>query len=109
MFEIIVGIILAGFAIGGIWAYLVTKKTKAEGIETTAVVSRIEVHEWNSGADTGPANDVTLDHFITYVNEDGQTIEALLSNPQGSLEVGDKMKIRYLPDRQDYPVMIERL
>ena len=67
-FEAIIIIILAAFAIGGIWAYAVSKKVKKEGIETDAVVSRVELHEW-----------------------------------------GDRMKIKYLPDRQDYPVLVKIL
>ena len=37
MFEIIFLVVLAAFAIGGIWAYVVSKKVKEEGIETDAV------------------------------------------------------------------------
>ena len=51
MFEIIFLVVLAAFAIGGIWAYVVSKKVKEEGIETDAVVSRIELHEWGGGAE----------------------------------------------------------
>ena len=40
MFEIVFGVILAAFIIGGIWAFVVTKKVKKEGIETDALVSR---------------------------------------------------------------------
>ena len=43
MFEIIFVILLALFAAGGIWAFVVSKKVKQDGIETDAVVSRIEL------------------------------------------------------------------
>ena len=78
MFEIIFLVVLAAFAIGGIWAYVVSKKVKEEGIETDAVVSRIELHE------------------------------AMLSNPgDHKFEEGDRLRIKYLPDKQEYPVMVE--
>ena len=43
MFEIIFLVVLAAFAIGGIWAYVVSKKVKEEGIETDAVVSNLGI------------------------------------------------------------------
>ena len=109
MFEIIFGIILAAFAIGGIWAFVVSKKVKEKGIETNAVVSRVELHEWSGGTgDTWAGNDITEDYYITYTNQEGQSVEALLTNPgDHTFKVGDRIRIKYLPDRQDYPVMLE--
>ncbi len=43
MFEIIFITLLVLFAIGGIWAFVVTKKVKKEGYETDAIISRIEL------------------------------------------------------------------
>ena len=111
MFEILFIIILALFAVGGIWAFVVSKKVKKDGIETEAVVSRIELHEWSGGTGDVWANDsVTEEYYITYTNQEGQTVEALLSNPgDHSFKEGDKMRIKYLPDRQEYPVMVKLL
>ena len=68
MFEIIFLVVLAAFAIGGIWAYVVSKKVK----------------------------------------EEGMTVEAMLSNPgDHKFEEGDRLRIKYLPDKQEYPVMVE--
>ena len=82
MFEAIVIIILVAFTIGGIWAFVFSKKVKNEGIETDAVVSRVELHEWGGGTgDTWAHDNITEEYYITYVNQEGQTVEALLSNP----------------------------
>ena len=81
MFEIIFLVVLAAFAIGGIWAYVVSKKVKEEGIETDAVVSRIELHEWGGGAEEPWTPSITEDYYITYTNQEGKTVEAMLSNP----------------------------
>ncbi len=41
---------------------------------------------------------------------DGKTVEAMLTNPGNHrFTEGDRMKIRYLPDRQEYPVLVEML
>ena len=108
MFEIIFLVVLAAFAIGGIWAYVVSKKVKEEGIETDAVVSRIELHEWGGGAEEPWTPSITEDYYITYTNQEGKTVEAMLSNPgDHKFEVGDRLRIKYLPDKQEYPVMVE--
>lgn len=111
MFEIIFILVLAAFAVGGIWAYVVTKRVKNDGIVTEAVVSRVELHEWSGGTgDLWAADSFTEEYYITYTNRDGQMVEAMLTNPGNrSFVVGDRMKIKYLPDRQEYPVMIEVL
>ena len=111
MFEIIFILILAAFVIGGIWAFVVTKKTKKEGIETDALVSRVELHEWSGGiGDVGTQDTISEDYYITYANQKGQTVEALLSNPgDHKFKEGDKIRIKYLPNRQDYPVLAKIL
>ena len=82
MFEVIFIAVLAAFAAGGIWAYVVTKKVKKEGIETDAVVSRVELHEWGSGVgeDEGMQRSVTEEYYITYTNQEGLAVEAMLTN-----------------------------
>ena len=110
MFEIIFGIFVAFIVIGFIWSRIVTGKVKKEGIETEAVVSRIEIHEWESGdVETWTGTEITKEPYVTFINTEGETVEAMLSNPKRGLEVGDRLKIKYLPEKQDYPVMIERL
>ena len=110
MFETIFIILLAAFVIGGIWAFVVSKKVKKEGIETDAVVSRIELHEWTGGADAWEHSSFTEEYYITYENLDGQAVEALLSNPGDHIfKEGDKIKIKYLPSRQEYPVLVKIL
>jgi len=106
MFETIFIILLAAFAAGGIWAFVVSKKVKKEGIETDAVVSRVELREWG---DLEAHNSITEEYYITYRNQDGQDVEAMLTNPGNhTFKEGDTIKVKYLPDRQDYPVMVAK-
>ena len=109
MFETIFVLLLAAFALGGLWAFVVSKKVKNEGIEADAVVSRIERREWSGGA--GEAyNSITEDYYITYTDQQGQATESLLSNPGShTFKEGDRIRIKYLPDRKDYPVLVEIL
>ena len=110
MFEIVFIILLAAFAAGGIWAFIVSKKVKEEGFETEAVISRVELHEWSGGPDAWDHSSVTEEYYITYANQEGKTVEAMLSNPgDHTFKTGDRIRIRYLPDRQDYPVLVKIL
>ena len=46
---------------------------------------------------------------LNYRNQEGQAVEAMLTNPGNhTFKEGDKIKIKYLPDRQDYPVMVHK-
>ena len=64
MFEILFGVVLALFVVGGIWAFFVTRKVKNDGIETFAVISRIEEHVWSGDvSDAAYPNTVTEDSF----------------------------------------------
>lgn len=104
MFEIVFAVILAAFVIGGIWAFAVTKKVKKEGIETDALVSRVELHEWG---DIETHGSVTEEYYITYTDQDGRATEAMLSNPGShQFKEGDRIRIKYLPDRKEYPVLV---
>ena len=111
MFETIFIIVLAAFAAGGIWAFAVTKKAKKEGIETDAAVTRVVLHEWNGQTgDMHTQDSYTEEYYVTYTNQEGQSVEAMLTNPgDHTFRQGDKIKIRYLPDRQDYPVLVKIL
>jgi hypothetical protein len=49
-----------------------------------------------------------LDYYITYTDQEGKTVEAMLSNPgDHKFKEGDRLRIKYLPDKQEYPVMVE--
>ena len=93
-------------AIGALWAYVVTNKVKKHGIETEAVVSRIEVQE---SLDSDNCVSRTEKCHVSYVNQNGKSVEAVLSNPKKGLKQGSRLIIKYLPEKQDYPVLIEIL
>ena len=65
------------------------KQIEENGIETTGVVSRI--------VDTGNADEIDLNYYVTYSTQDGEEVEGILSNPRSDLEMGQKVKIKYHP------------
>ena len=73
--------------------------TKKNGIETEAVITRIE--------DEGIGTDTSFNYYVRYTMN-GQAIEAKLSNPGfgKGLEVDAQIRIKYLPDQPNIVVRV---
>lgn len=106
VFEIILIAFGVLIGIGAIWAFLFSRRVKKDGIDAQATVSRIEVSE-SLDADGTVSRTETV--WITYRNLNGETVEAMLSNPKKGLQESSRILIRYLPERQDYPVLVKVL
>ena len=77
-------------------------QAKRNGIETEACVSRIvEDKKAADGADY-----YRHFYYVTFQTEDGLQNEARLINPKGGLVTGSTVRIRYLPEKNDYAVMM---
>ena len=77
-------------------------KAKWNGIETDAYISRIE-------EDKRMADGADFPRRFFYVivpRQDGLQAEARLLNPNGALQIGDKVRIRYLEEKNDCAVLI---
>lgn len=88
------GIMLwVGFAILCAVIYLLSRRMKKQieenGIETDAVISRIE--------EVGAADEIDLRYYARYRTQDGEEIEGVLSNPRSDLEVGRQVRLKYHP------------
>ena len=73
--------------------------TKKNGIETDAVITRIE--------DEGIGTDTSFSHYVRYTMN-RQAVEAKLSNPGfgKGLEVGAQIRIKYLPEKPNIVVRV---
>lgn len=92
---LIAGIILGAFR----WEY----RARIYGTETDACVSRIEEDvKTADGADY-----VRHFYYVLYRNRDGLETEARLVNPKKQLAVGSRIKIRYLPEKDNTAVLTE--
>lgn len=88
------GIILwVGFAVICAVIYLLSRRMKKQieenGIETDAVISRIEDEGW--------PDEIDLRYYARYRTQDGEEIEGVLSNPRSDLEVGQQVRLKYHP------------
>ena len=101
-------IVIAFVAIVGIYTAFLRIRTKRNGIETEAVVTDI-TEQWER---TGDSDSLSYYYTVEYKNYEGQTVTARLgriSNTKTDLNIGDRIVIRYLKDKQGYPVLVNKL
>lgn len=101
---IIAGIMIVLFAayfFRNIWWRIIT--TKQNGIETEALVSRIETCKNVARG----AEFISRSYYIRFQAQNGLENESRLLNPKRFLEVGSKIRIKYTDERADYAVLTE--
>ena len=80
-------------------------QARQTGTETDAVVSWIEKSV--RGNQHGSYTYYYYYYYVRYHREDGLETEARLWNPRKELVPGSKIRIRYLPTRDNYAVLTE--
>lgn len=95
---IIIAFVLASF----LWTFIKIFRVRMMGIEADAVVTRMEKHET---IDSDGLPNEYFDAYVRFQAQDGRTVNACLANSDGFLNVGDLVKIRYIPGKEDYPVL----
>lgn len=101
-------IIIAAVVLVGGYALFVQIKIKRKGIETEAVVTNVtETWERIDEHDT-----LCFDYTVEYCNFEGKTVTAALgglSDANKHLHVGDRIMVKYLKEKQDYPILVKKL
>ena len=103
LFSIIIIVVVV--LVGGYAAYIQIK-TKRYGIETDAVVTNVR-ESWDNDDESGS---LCYTYTIEYQNYEGITITAALggmSDKIRNLAVGDRIRIKYLKNKQDYPILVK--
>ena len=107
--DVMLKYILFGAVVALIIGYVIytvirNRKIRKNGVETEAVVSRIEEEQTVSSED---GVDYTYTHYVTYRNPQGETVEAKLGHAPGRTQVGDTVKIKYLPEKPHFAVLVK--
>ena len=100
IFAVFVAVIIGGV----VYSIIHMNKVKKEGIEADAFVSRIDVEE---STDSDGMTSTTEKYYVRYTGQDGKQIEARLANPRKGLVMGDRIKVKYLPEKPKYTVMVD--
>ena len=99
--AVVVIVIVAGF----VFNYKRSQKINQQGIEADAVVSRIEEVEHE---DADGHRDTDYEYYVRYTNQSGQTVEAKLGNPPRFLMEGTQLRVKYLPEKPKYVLMVKK-
>lgn len=101
---VIFGVVVVGIVGGIIFTIMRTNAIKKNGIEAKAVVSRIKEQE---STDSDGFTDTTYIYFVKFRTQDGQDVEARLSNPSGTIKIGDELRIKYLPNKPKVVIAVK--
>ena len=100
LFGLVAALIIAVIIFGAIR----NNKIRKNGIEADAVLSRIEEDE---RIDSEGGIDTTYTYYVTYQAQDGQTVEAKLNHAPWSAQIGDRIRIKYLPEKPKFALLIK--
>ena len=101
---IIIAAIVIAVAVGFVFNYKRSKAINENGIEVDAVVSRVrEIEKDNDDGD----HEYEYEYFVTYKTQSGETVEAKLGNPPRFLTEGKQLRVKYLPEKPKYVLMVK--
>ncbi|MCR5135116.1 MAG: hypothetical protein K6B12_05700 [Clostridiales bacterium] len=101
-------IIIAVVVLVGGYALYIQIKTKRKGIETEAEIINV-TERWDR---TDDFDTLCYDYTVEYTNDEGKTITAALggmSDANKHLQAGDRIVIKYLKEKQEYPLLVKKL
>ena len=92
---------LAVFLFGVFFSKRLNKQIREEGIETEAVISRVQ--------DSGGPDEIEIHTYARYTTGDGEEIEGILTNAPNNLVPGQHVRVRYHPKYKTNARLIEIL
>ena len=103
---IFAAILVAVLAVVFVITVLRNRQIRKNGIETDAVVSRIEEHDHR---DSDGGISTTYSYYVTYIDQAGNPQEAILSKVlQSRYRVGEELSVQYLPEKPQYALPIKK-
>ena len=95
----IVGVVLVLSVVAFVVYRLISRrKIIKDGIQVEAVLQRVEKHE---SLDTDGNTSSTYTFWVTYTNDSGQKVDAELLNGKRTMQIGEHLSVKYLPNRPD--------
>ncbi|MBQ9346147.1 MAG: DUF3592 domain-containing protein [Oscillibacter sp.] len=107
--KLIFVVMVAGVAALLIYRFAMWARVKAKGIEADAEVTGVREKE-STDSDGSPT--ISAFYQVRYRTQTGEFVEAelkFITQNRQKLAAGDRIKVKYLPERPDYPVMTEKL
>lgn len=104
LFYVSGGIIVVGMIIAIVFIVKRYNNIKKNGVEADAVISRIKENETLN--DDGSI-DTSYIYYVKFTAQDGQVVEARLGGAPRLTRVGDRVRIKYLPEKPKYAILIK--
>lgn len=104
LFYVIGGIIVVAIIIAIVFIVKRYNNIKKNGVEADAVISRIKEDETRN--DDGSV-DYSYIYYVKFTAQDGQVVEARLGGAPRFTRVGDRVRIKYLPEKPKYAILIK--
>lgn len=104
LFYVIGGVIAVGIIVAIVFIVKRNNNIKKNGVEADAVVSRIMENETIN--DDG-STDYSYTYYVKFTAQDGQAVEARLGGVPRFTNVGDRVRIKYLPEKPRYAIIIK--
>ena len=83
-----------------IYSLIYRRKIIKDGIQVEAVLQRVEKHE-SIDIDNDGNTSSTYTFWVTYTNDSGQKVDAMLLNGKRTMQIGEHLSVKYLPNRPD--------
>ena len=104
MYYAIIAAVIIALGTGLVFNYKRSQKIQQNGVETDAVVSRVKEIERETSEGV---HDTAYEYFVRYQSPSGEVVEAKLSNPPRFLAEGTQLRIKYLPEKPKYALIVE--
>ena len=104
MTYVLIAVAVIVVAVGVVFTIKRNSAIQKNGIETDAVVSRIDEHETRNN---DGSRETHYTYYVRYQTQDGQTVEAKLGNASPLIGVGSRLRIKYLPEKPKYVIPVK--
>lgn len=101
---IFIAVIVAVIAVGITITVRRRSAIRKNGVEADAVVSRVKEQ---TSVDEEGFTQTTYIYFVTFRGVDGNTVEAMLDKAPKHIKVGDRLTVKYLPEKPKYALHAE--
>ena len=103
MQTVIIIVMVLSMVAFAVYRLIYRRKIIKDGIQVEAVLQRVEVDE---SRDTEGNTSSTYTFWVTYTNDSGQKVDAKLLNGKRTMQIGEHLSVKYLPNRPDLVVNI---
>ena len=101
---VLIGVVVVVIVTVFVFTIVRNNAIKKNGIETDAVVSRIDE---DTSTDSDGSISTSYTYYVNYQMEDGTVVEAKLGKVPFNTRQGQQLRIKYLPEKPKYVIAVK--